>query len=110
MKQELQQANDVERLRADRNVYKFYTTERKRRSSENRNAEYTEDNASAGIPSQPSAGLASSGQRGPSRKEDSKVMIPQWPKINDIGIWRQMRVVRAAIQASGDLDIDAWTR
>ena len=72
MRLELKQAyDDVQRLRDDRNAYKFYYREEEEElhHAMNANAEHPEQAASGATPLQPSAGSSSSGPIGePSRK------------------------------------------
>lgn len=113
LRNELAQAeSDVDRLRDDRNAYKVWYREEETELQQAR-ANLSEATQQQTGPSSAGVGQSSAAHTGsqktPSRKEESKVTVPPWPKISDVGIWK-MHVVRAVIQASGDLDIDVWTR
>ena len=116
IKDELNQARaDVDRLRDDRNAYKIWYREEEAELHQARteSTEAAQGNASWTGPQPPPGyiGMMSlpNSSKMPSRKEEAKVIVPSWPKISDIGIWK-MHVVRAVIQASGDSDVDLWTR
>lgn len=42
-----------------------------------------------------------------SRKEESKINVPPWPKINDLGLWKA-NLIQAIIVAANDFDQQPW--
>ena len=42
-----------------------------------------------------------------SRKEDLKVNVPPWPKVNDIGLWKA-NLIQAIVIATNDSDQQPW--
>ena len=99
IRDELKQARaDVDRLRDDRNAYKMWYREEEAElyQAMSESAEAAQGNASWTGPQPPPGyiGMMSmpNSSKMPSRKEEAKVIVPSWPKISDIGIWK-MHVV-----------------
>ena len=44
-----------------------------------------------------------------SRKEESKVNVPPWPKVNDLGLWK-VNLIQAIIIVANDSDQRPWIR
>ena len=42
-----------------------------------------------------------------SRKEESKVNVPPWPKVNDLGLWKA-NLIQAIVIAANDSDQQPW--
>ena len=42
-----------------------------------------------------------------SRKEESKVNVPPWPKVNDLGLWKA-NLIQAIVVAANDSDQQPW--
>ncbi len=106
MRDELSQAMaDVDRLRDDRNAYKmwFREEEAELHRAVSESAEAAQGNASWTGPQPPPGyiGMMSmpNSSKMPSRNKKAKIIVPSWPRISDIGIWK-MHVVRSVIQAS----------
>ena len=88
---------DAQRLRDDRNKY------RDKYDEERRNAATT----SATNTGNPTGATSSSSSSKVSRKEHEKIVIPSWPKIHDLEVWKA-QVVAAVVTASGDERQDDW--
>ena len=89
---------EAQRLREDRNKYRDKYDEERKHS-----ATYTTADAGGGI----GASSSSSSSSKISRKEHEKIVIPSWPKIHDLEVWKA-QVVAAVVTASGDEKQDDW--
>ena len=88
---------DAQRLRGDRNKYRDRYDEERRKAE---SAAATDSGAATGTTSSSSSSKIS-------RKEREKIVIPSWPKIHDLEVWKA-HVVAAVVTASGDERQDDW--
>ena len=88
---------DAQRLRDDRNKYRDKYDE-ERRNAATTNAANTGNSTGA---------TSSSSSSKVSRKEHEKIVIPSWPKIHDLEVWKA-QVVAAVVTASGDERQEDW--
>ena len=42
-----------------------------------------------------------------SRKEESKVNVPPWPRVNDLGLWKA-NLIQSIVIAANDSDQQTW--
>ena len=88
---------DAQRLREDRNKYcDKYDDERNKAES-----------ATASVHGAATGTTSTSSTSKISMKEHENIVIPTWPKIHDLEVWKS-QVVAAIITASGDERQDDW--